>query len=493
MRIDLSSARSLLSSLRQLTIRWLSRWVQRLSTSRRSLESRISKRNRLVVIAGLIGVLILFSYWDNRPREQTVSLRSAQLISSTQPRSDRTPAEIRGVWITNVASGVLFSPWGIPRAMHQLAYMHFNTVYPVVWNRGKSFYHSATLKKITGQAMAPLLALTHPTEDPLQEMVRLGHRHDLRVMPWFEYGFMVPLNAAIAQQHPDWLTCRRNGSRQLQSGLLGTDEASELDSESVGELGSKPASKGVLSRLLSSGAPTQLGWLNPLHPSVQGLLLGLVEEVVSQYDVDGIQFDDHFSWPVEFGYDPYTVSLYQAEHQGQSPPRNPADKDWIRWRADKLSHFMHVLHARVTARCPTCLLSLSPNPAKFAYRFYLQDWRTWVKQGWVDELVIQVYRDDLAQFEWELSKGPLQEARDRIPVSIGILTGTWRRPIPFEQIRQQVESSRDRHFSGISFFYWDTLWSYFTPEAPQQRRRNFEQLMSDVSPDTSPDISPDLS
>ncbi len=233
--------------------------------------------------------------------------------------------------------------------------------------------------------------------------------------------------------------------------------------------------------MLNSGAPHQLAWLNPLHPNVQGLLLGLVEEVVSQYAVDGIQFDDHFSLPVEFGYDDYTVSLYQAEHAGQEPPANPADEDWIRWRADKLSKFVNVLHAQVKAHCPSCTLSLSPNPAKFAYRFYLQDWSHWAEQGWLDELVIQVYRDQLAQFESELGKSRLQAVRDRIPVSVGILTGTWRHPIAFEQIQAQVESSRDRHFAGVSFFYWETLWSYFTPEPPRQRRQNFRRLLSDFS------------
>lgn len=48
--------------------------------------------------------------------------------------------EIRGVWLTNVASGVLFSPWGVRRALRQLSRLHFNTVYPVVWNRGETFY-----------------------------------------------------------------------------------------------------------------------------------------------------------------------------------------------------------------------------------------------------------------------------------------------------------------------------------------------------------------
>lgn len=404
--------------------------------------------------------------------------------------------ELRGVWITNVASSVLFTPWGVNRAMGQLAEMRFNTVYPVVWNRGKTYFPSSRLKRVTDQSMAPLLRWLHPFSDPLQEMIRLGHRHQIRVLPWFEYGFMVPLNAELVKRHPDWLTTRKNGSPLLTQSSFTEVELAPAETERAPSASDQPASGTPASelpsgavqpqrswlrpfaKLLNSGAPAQLGWLNPFHPQVQALILDLVDEVLSGYEADGIQFDDHFSLPVEFGYDDYTVSLYQAEHQGQAPPSNPADPDWMRWRADKLSRFVNILHARVKATCPSCQFSLSPNPAKFAYRFALQDWRSWVEHGWIDELVVQVYRDDLDQFEAELGKYPLQEARDRIPVSVGILTGTWRRPIAFEQIRQQVVSSRDRNFAGISFFYWDTLWSYFTPESPQQRRQKFRQLLA---------------
>ena len=407
-------------------------------------------------------------------------------VSATEPRILNAPTEIRGVWITNVASDILFAPWGIARAIHQLADLQFNTVYPVVWNRGKTFYPSNALKKLTGQSIAPLLNWAHLGQDPLQEMIALSHQQDMRILPWFEYGFMVPLKSKLAQQHPDWLTSRQNGARSLTEDPLANDPSTsnELQAGSF-KPEAEATSKGFLASLLKSGAPDQIAWLNPMHPAVQSLLIKMVEEVITQYDVDGIQFDDHFSLPVEFGYDPYTVALYQAEHLGQSPPDNPADEDWIRWRAGKISRFVKILHARVKANCPTCQISLSPNPAKFAYRFYLQDWRLWVEEGWIDDLVVQLYRDDLTQFDRELNKWALKEASDRIPVSIGILTGTWQKPIAFEQIKQQVAHSRDHHFAGVSFFYWDTLWSYFTPESPVQRRQKFRALLQKSSPPTA--------
>jgi uncharacterized lipoprotein YddW (UPF0748 family) len=82
-----------------------------------------------------------------------------------QQSSNPTTTEIRGVWLTNVASGVLFVPWGINRALNQLSALNFNTVYPVVWNRGYTFYQSAVAQRVTGSDTQPLLKFMHGGQD----------------------------------------------------------------------------------------------------------------------------------------------------------------------------------------------------------------------------------------------------------------------------------------------------------------------------------------
>lgn len=361
------------------------------------------------------------------------------LTPSAPPNNSQTiPAsqEIRGVWLTNVASGVLFTPWGVKRAMHQLSQLNFNTVYPVVWNRGRTFYPSAIAKEVTGKAEEPLLKLAHLGQDVLAEIIEQGHRQGLRIIPWFEYGLMAPKNSQLVKLHPDWLSHSQNPS----------------SARSV--------------------------WLNPLHPEVQKFILGLIVEVVRQYDLDGIQLDDHFGMPVELGYDPFTLKLYQQEHQGKNPPQDPHDSKWMRWRAQKITNFIEEIFKAVKSVKPGCLVSLSPNSQSFAYRHYLQDWQTWVERGLVEELILQVYRHDLSSFQAELVKPELYFAKSRMPVGVAILTGTPKRPVAIKAIQQQVQVVRDRGFDGVSFFYWESLWGYITPESPRKRRRAFLAIFS---------------
>ena len=71
----------------------------------------------LLICFGLVFSLIIFSLLP-------LPVASQSVIS---PKKN----EIRGVWLTNVASGVLYVPWGIHRAFNQLEAVKFNTIYPV--------------------------------------------------------------------------------------------------------------------------------------------------------------------------------------------------------------------------------------------------------------------------------------------------------------------------------------------------------------------------
>lgn len=410
-------------------------------------------RIHLLCLGLAISLGIGMPYLTDHPR-----VRSATLHTWA---TDSSPTELRGVWLTNVGSAVLFVPWGVNRALQQLAQLHFNTVYPVVWNRGSTFYPSSVAKTEIGNSQQPLLGMLRLGQDVLAQIVHQGHQQGLRVIPWFEYGFMTSANSRLAKRHPEWLTYSRDQTKIFQEDWNHQD----IDGSST-----------QVQPLISQGLVNKGVWLNPLHPEVQQFMLDLLVEVVSKYDVAGIQLDDHFSLPVEFGYDPFTIKLYQQEHQGKNPPVNYLDREWMRWRANKITDLMQRVFQAVKAVKSDCVVSLSPNPQYFAYTAYLQDWQTWVQQGWVEELVCQVYRDDLKAFLAELEQPALVLARQKIPVSIGILTGAWNHPIAIPQIQQQVKSVREHGFAGVSFFYWESLWGYITPESPQQRRNAFKAL-----------------
>ncbi|MEL6856317.1 MAG: family 10 glycosylhydrolase, partial [Cyanobacteria bacterium J06607_13] len=195
------------------------------------------------------------------------------------------------------------------------------------------------------------------------------------------------------------------------------------------------------------------------HPEVQSFILELVGEISGNYNIDGFQVDDHMGLPFAYGYDPYTVDLYKQEHNGKSPPLDAKDAEWTRWRADKITEFMGEVFATLKINRSQAVMSVSPNPHVFAYEYYLQDWDTWLKKGYVEELIIQLYRTDLGRFVWEMGQEAAQYARGHIPTSVGVLSGLRTRSVSMDIIEEQVEAVRDRNFAGVSFFFYETLWN----------------------------------
>ncbi|WP_199296337.1 glycoside hydrolase family 10 protein [Leptolyngbya sp. FACHB-711] len=368
-------------------------------------------------------------------------LLKGELLGIASARAASPPvSEIRGVWLTNVDSEVMFSPDRLDNALQTLRQMNFNTVYPTVWNWGYTLYPSPIAQQASGVAIDPRVPALQDWQ-MLSDLIQKGHQQGLTVIPWFEFGFMITAESEIALRHLDWITNRRNGSQIWQDGIY------------------------------------QRRWLNPFKPEVQQFILGLILEIVTHYNVDGIQFDDHLGLPDDFGYDAYTVQLYRREHQGKLPPASPQDPEWVKWRADKITAFMRTVFQAVKARKPNVLVSLSPNSYPFAYRHFLQDWRNWERSGLIEELIVQIYQGNSQRFLAELSRPEVQAARQHIPTAIGLLTGLKDTPVPIRQVQQQAIWTRDRRFAGISLFFYESLWN-LSRERPQDRQAVLRSIMA---------------
>jgi uncharacterized lipoprotein YddW (UPF0748 family) len=383
--------------------------------------------------------------------------------------------EVRGVWMTINDSDVWMNRDRMHQAVDELVRSNFNTLYPVVWNSGYVMYPSPFAQNAGIQSFS---YLGKQKQDTLAELIAYAHQRGLRVIPWMEFGFMTPPTSELAIRHPNWLTQRKDGI--------------QTDNEVVGEV----------------------VWLNPFRPEVQQFFTGLVTEVVTRYNVDGIQFDDHTSLPSEFGYDSYTLDLYAKdvakakivvkpamkpkdvqdpktgikkdakelkEAQNIETPMSidPKISSWVKWRANKLTDYMVQLRQTVKSIRPNAVFSVAPNPYDTAYLGSLQDWLGWVRRGIVDELLVQIYRTDFNSFVAQVSRPELQEAKKKISAGVGVLTGLRNRKIPMSQIQSQTKYVRSQGL-GVTFFYYESLWNY-APEPVPLRQAQFQTLLVPAS------------
>lgn len=327
--------------------------------------------------------------------------------------------ELRGVWLTNVDSRVLYSRDAIARAMDFLAQTGFNVVFPVVWNKALTLFPSQTMLQTFGKEIDP----AHKGRDPLEEVIQEAHRVGLKVIPWFEYGFVSSYKqngGHILAKKPQWAAKDSKGNLLVKNGFE---------------------------------------WMNSLDSEVQDFLLQIILEVVKNYDVDGIQGDDRIpALPSEGGYDEKTLQRYYQEFNCY-PHFCHHNPQWLQWRAAILTDFLSRLYREVKAIKPKILVSMSPGIFNWCYREYLQDYPAWMEQEIVDLIHPQLYRRDFLSYknlvdrlvQLHLKSGKLHQVFPGILIKVGAY-----RISEYELLRA-IAYNRKMNINGEILFFYEGL------------------------------------
>ncbi|UXE63157.1 MAG: family 10 glycosylhydrolase [Woronichinia naegeliana WA131] len=354
--------------------------------------------------------------------------------------------EIRGVWLTSIDSDILFSKDNIQTGLTKLKESGFNTLYPVVWNNGFVFFRSTVADNTVNADVANLhsanLQQLLAGRDILAEIIEINQDlgKPFRIIPWLEYGLMVPPNSSLAKNKPAWLMETNTGGKIVNGNA----------------------------------------WLNPTHPEVQGFFKSLIGELVQDYAIDGIQLDDHFGLPKDIGFDDFTIALFKSKNPGAANPiSNPNSEKFKVWRKSKVTELLRLIFNTVKGIKKDCIVSVSPNPLAFSIDNFLADWQAWEQEGIAEEIVLQVYRPSLSAFNGEIIKTEVEIARKHIPTVIGILSGLNGKRVHLDLIRSQTQSTRDRDFAGYSYFFYGSLFDLGADgDTPESRQAEFATLLA---------------
>ncbi|NJL53643.1 MAG: family 10 glycosylhydrolase, partial [Hydrococcus sp. SU_1_0] len=195
------------------------------------------------------------------------------------------------------------------------------------------------------------------------------------------------------------------------------------------------------------GVPVKRGgltWMNGFHPEVQQFMQSLIAEIITNYDVDGIQGCDRLpALPVTAGYDAYTKAKYQAACS-QAPPHNYQDNNWIQWRADLLTEFLAQMYQGVKRIKPQAIVSLSPAVYPFCLNNLLQDPKTWLDQGLCDIIHPQIYRSDFWRYNQEVKKISQSFKRSVTKFAPGIAFTANGKDVSEGDLIKYIKTNRDR-------------------------------------------------
>ncbi|MEH2282982.1 MAG: family 10 glycosylhydrolase [Nostoc sp.] len=333
--------------------------------------------------------------------------------------------EIRAVWLdrgTIVRAG---SKAGLAQIFDRLAQAGINTIFFETVNAGYTIYPSQVAKE-----QNPLIR----GWNPLAEAVKLAHERDMELHAW------VWTFAAGNQRHNEILNLNPN--------YPGPVLAAHPDWANYDNLGN----------MIPVGQTKP--FFDPANPEVRQYLLKLYEEIVTKYNVDGLQLD-YIRYPFQdpsagrtYGYGKAARAQFQqltgVDPVNISPSQADLWQKWTTFRTEQIDSFVAQVSQQLRQKQPNLILSVAvfPLPELERIQKIQQNWETWARRGDVDLIVPMTYALDTSRFQrlaqpWIASK---QLGATLLVPGIRLLS------LPTIGAFDQLQLVRDLPVSGYALF-----------------------------------------
>jgi uncharacterized lipoprotein YddW (UPF0748 family) len=189
--------------------------------------------------------------------------------------------------------------------------------------------------------------------------------------------------------------------------------------------------------------PGEKVYLDPALPDVNTYLVGLVDEIVRGYDIDGIHLDNVRYPAQEGGYSEAGISRFNSESGRTGKPASD-DQAWCNWRKAQVTQFVQAVYQRATS----IRRQVKVSAAVFANRedaagHRFQDWEAWLRAGILDFAVPMNFALDTRVFEMKCS--------DAKTLSTGraIYMGQGAYKMGADAAVDQIATARSAGFGGV--------------------------------------------
>ena len=223
-------------------------------------------------------------------------------------------------------------------------------------------------------------------------------------------------------------------------------------------------------------------YYNPASIEVQNLILNGIDEIINNYDVDGIHFDDYF-------YPDTTIDLENYDEYKKNGGNLPLNK----YRLNIINEFIKKVYSLIKEKDENILFGIAPEGnMKNNLEKNFADINKWLKEdGYIDYIMPQIYygfqnaNKPYAEVlnEWN---NLIQNDVDLIPALAFYKTGEYDEyagsgNLEWQTftniIENQIKFARTmKYYQGFSIFRYGNLYEEQT-EIRKKEYRNFQNLL----------------
>lgn len=343
-----------------------------------SLRTTISKKEQAIAQARIIAknLPLLIAQKNYALARQQWQVAKTNLWQQFPLNRRLAPAEIRAVWLdrgTIVRAG---SEEELAKVFDRLTQAGINTVFFETVNASYPIYPSSVAPQ-----QNPLIR----GWDPLAAGVKLAHERGMELHAW------VWVFAAGNQRH--------NTLLNIDADYPGPVLAANPDWTNYDHLGNK----------IPVGQTKP--FFDPANPELRQYLLKLYEEIITKYDVDGLQLD-YIRYPFQdpiagrsYGYGKAAraqfLQLTGVDPVNISPSQGELWQKWTAFRTQQVDSFVTQVSQMLRQKRSSLTLSVAvfPLPELERIQKIQQHWEVWARRGDIDLIVPMTYAQDTLRFQ----------------------------------------------------------------------------------------------
>jgi uncharacterized lipoprotein YddW (UPF0748 family) len=381
-------------------------------------------------------------------------LIGATLLGACVPQKPGTPSpriamppEVRALWVVRTT---LNHPDSIRLMVARAHENGFNTLIVQVRGRGDAFYKARWEPRAESIVKGTKF-------DPLALTIKEAHRRGITVHAWLNTNFLANMDTPpsdprhVYNLRPDLLAVPYQLARELYS----TDPRDPVFRAKILEY-----SKGARDRVEGL-------YMSPAAPETKEHVYSIWMDVLEHYDVDGINFD-YVRYPApDYDYSRISLDRFRLWLLPQlkdderarfaaleSDPLVYVDSFPSRYndfRRDQITELVERIYYGVKKRNPNVIVSADVFAnAKDAYENRFQDWRTWLRRGFLDVAALMAYSTDTQIFRDQIRVGVEAGGRDHIWAGIGAY-----RQVADSTI-EKIRAARELGARGIVLFSYSS-------------------------------------
>ena len=380
------------------------------------------------------------------PSPPPPSQQNAQ--TSAIPNSTPRP-ETRALWVKRTT---MVSPESVRALVMRAKENGFTDLIVQVRGRGDAYYNSRIEPRAEDLAGQPA------SFDPLSLTIDEAHRYGIKIHAWINICVVADIDSLprskdhLIYKHPEWVMVPRGIAPELYN--------------------IPPDGGSYLNRILEFSRvyhdELEGLFVSPANPEVKQNLLNIWMDVATRYDVDGLHFD-YVRYPnPQYDYSHVSIDRFRDEMEKKLTDEEretlaaefrddplvyvkkfPAA--YAQFQRDQVTEMVERIYKGVKKIKPNAVISAAVFAnEEDAARSRFQDWKEWLRMGYLDVVCPMAYTHDTETFRQQMQGAVNLASGKRVWGGIGAFKQ------PAESALEKIRVTRELGAQGFILFSYES-------------------------------------